>query len=425
MLIIFLGTLLVSLALGLPVAFSLILTGAVMMARIGLFNSQVIAQQMLSGLNSFSLLAIPFFVLSGEAMNKGGISEAIVDAVLAVFGHIRGALGYVAIFSSIIFAGLSGSAIADTAALGGVLIPMMQKDGYDKGRSTGLVVCSAIIANIIPPSIGFILYGVISGTSITSLFIGGLIPGIIIGLSLTIVWYFVAKHDKLVSHATRLSKKEAAGKVSHSIPALVLPVFILVGLRFGVFTPTEAGSIAAVYALIVGLFVYRKIKFKDIPGILRSATKTTAQCMLIVAGALVVSWVIIACKLSASIVESFSFLVAHPKLFVLVCQIIFLIFGMVMDLGPIVMIMVPVLLPLVKAAGIDTTYFGILMIINLTFGLVTPPVGNVLYVGTGISGASIGETIRGAAPFMITEIILIVLFTFIPSLILTPLGWLT
>lgn len=425
MLAIFLGTLLVSLAFGLPVAFSLILTGAIMMMKIGLFNTSVIAQQMLSGLNSFSLLAIPFFVLSGEAMNKGGISEAIVDAVLALFGHIRGALGYVAIFSSIIFAGLSGSAIADTAALGGVLIPMMEKDGYEKGRSTGLVICSAIIANIIPPSIGFILYGVISGSSITNLFIGGLIPGVIIGLALTVVWYFVAKKDHLVPHAQRLTKKEAAKKVSYSIPALVLPIFIIFGLRLGVFTPTEAGSIAAVYALVVGLFVYKKIRFRDVPEILRNATKTTAQCMLIVAGALVVSWVIIACKLSATIVDSFSFLVAHPKLFVLVCQLIFLMFGMVMDLGPIVMIMVPVLLPLVKAAGIDVTYFGILMIINLTFGLVTPPVGNVLYVGTGISGATIGDTIRGAAPFMIAEIILIILFTFIPSLILVPLGWLT
>ncbi len=424
MLIWFFVTLFVPVLIGVPIAFSLVFSGVSLMELIDLFSTQIVSVRLLTGVNSFTLLAIPFFVLAGEAMNKGGISEAIVDAVLAFFGHVRGALGYVSIVASMIFAGLSGSAIADTAALGGVLIPMMLKDGYGKSRSTGLVVCAAIIANIIPPSIGFILYGVITGASISKLFIGGLIPGIIIGVALLITWYFVARHDKLPVHAEKMPIKQASGTIVKAIPALILPIFIVVGLRGGIFTPTEAGSVAAAYAIIVGMFVYKRIKLSDLKGLFLNATKQTAKVMMIVACALVVSWVITASNVSRDIVSGFGFLVDHPVLLVLVCQLIFLVFGMVMELSPILMIMMPVLMPLINAAGVDPVYFGIISIINLTFGMITPPVGNVLYVGMGISGTGVGETMKGAAPFMIVEIALILLFTFVPALIQVPLSFL-
>jgi len=408
--------------IGFPVSFALIFSGCCMMFTQGLFDPQIVAQQMIGGTNTFSLIAVPFFVLAGEAMNKGGISIRIVNAASALVGHIRGGLGYVAILSSIIFAGLSGSAIADTAALGGVLIPMMIADGYSKERSTGLVVCSAIIANIIPPSIGFILYGVASGTSITRLFMGGLIPGVIIGLSLMVVWFFVVRKDNLKPHSEKKTLKEMAKVMWDSILALILPIIIVVGLRMGFFTPTEAGSVAAAYALFVGIFVYKKIKFTDLFEIFCSTVRTTASVMMIVAGATVAAWAITACNLSRDIVSTFSGLNQHPVVFMLICQLIFLLFGMVMDLGPIVMIMVPVLMPLVKEFGIDPTYFGIVMIINLTFGLVTPPVGTVLYVGSGISKIGIADTVRGAWPFMLAEIVLIFLFSVFPQIILVPLN---
>ena len=236
------------------------------------------------------------------------------------------------------------------------------------------------------------------------------------------VWFFVAKHDNLKPHISDCSHSENMKIIVRAIPALILPIFIVVGLRGGVFTATEAGSIASAYAIIVGIFVYRKMRIRDLPGLFIDAAKTTAKVMMIVACALVVSWIITASNLSADLVSNFTFLVDHPMLLVLVCQLLLLLFGMVMDITPILMILMPVLAPLLNSAGVDMTYFGIVSIINLTFGLITPPVGNVLYVGMGISGAKMGETLKGAAPFMAVEVILILLFTFVPQLIITPLS---
>ena len=282
MIILFLITLFGALIIGLPVALSLLFSGASMMASQGLFSPPVIAQQVLSGLNGFTLLAMPFFILAGEAMNKGGISEAIVKAILSLVGHIRGALGYVVIFSCMIFAGLSGSAAADTACMGGVLLPMMLKDNYNRGRATGLLVCSAIMANIIPPSIGFILFGIMSGASITRMFMGGIIPGLIFAFSLMVTWFFVARKDKLKPYGERVPIKESSKVVFRALPALLLPILIIVGLRGGVFTPTEAGAIAAAYALIVGAFVFKKIKWKDLPKLFLTTVWTTAKITIII-----------------------------------------------------------------------------------------------------------------------------------------------
>lgn len=425
MLILFFVVLFFCLAIGVPVAFSLIVSGIILMMAAGLFTPDLIVQQFIGGINNFSLLAVPFFVLAGELMNQGGITRRIVDAVSIVVGRMRGGLGHVSILSSIIFAGLSGSALADTAALGGVLIPMMEEKGYKKGRATGIVVCSAIIANIIPPSIGFILFGVVTGTSITDLFMGGIIPGALIGLSLMIVWHFVAKKDGLEPSKEHMPAKARNKLLLNAIPALILPIFIVVGLRGGIFTPTEAGTIACAYALVVGIFFYRKIKTKNLPQLLLNTVDTTAKVMVIVGGALTVSWVITATNLSSEIVNSFAFLVAHPVLLVLVCQLIFILFGMVLDIAPIIMILVPVMMPLVEAANVDPVYFGVLSIITMTFGLVTPPVGTVLYVGSGIAKISIVETVKGAVPFMLTEIAIIILFSLVPQFIEWPLALLT
>ena len=422
MLILFFVSLFLPLLVGVPVAFSLIISAIVLMSSKDLFTSQLVVQQFIGGINSFSLLAVPFFMLAGELMNKGGITRKIVDVVYLWVGRFRGGLGYVSILASMIFAGLSGSALADTAALGGVLIPMMSERGYSKSRSTGIVISSGIIANIIPPSIGFILFGVVSGASISRMFMGGLVPGIFLGLALMVTWFFTARKDGLKSEPCTIPGPEKRQIILRAIPALLLPLFIIVGLRGGIFTPTEAGAIACAYALVVGLFVYKGLKVSDLPGILLDTVRSTGKVLFIVGGSLTVSWIITASNLSKDLISSFHGLVAHPILLVLCCQLLFILFGMVLDIVPIIMILVPVMLPLVKAAEVNLEYFGILSIITMTFGLITPPVGTVLYVGSGISKISIAEAVKGAMPFMAAEVVVIVLLSLFPQLITVPLS---
>lgn len=422
MLILFFVSLFLPLLVGVPVAFSLIISAIVLMSSKDLFTSQLVVQQFIGGINSFSLLAVPFFMLAGELMNKGGITRKIVDVVYLWVGRFRGGLGYVSILASMIFAGLSGSALADTAALGGVLIPMMSERGYSKSRSTGIVISSGIIANIIPPSIGFILFGVVSGASISRMFMGGLVPGIFLGLALMVTWFFTARKDGLKSEPCTIPGPEKRQIILRAIPALLLPLFIIVGLRGGIFTPTEAGAIACAYALVVGLFVYKGLKVSDLPGILLDTVRSTGKVLFIVGGSLTVSWIITASNLSKDLISSFHGLVAHPILLVLCCQLLFILFGMVLDIVPIIMILVPVMLPLVKAAEVNLEYFGILSIITMTFGLITPPVGTVLYVGSGISKISIAEAVKGALPFMAAEVVVIVLLSLFPQIITVPLS---
>ena len=422
MLILFFVSLFLPLLVGVPVAFSLIISAIVLMSSKDLFTSQLVVQQFIGGINSFSLLAVPFFMLAGELMNKGGITRKIVDVVYLWVGRFRGGLGYVSILASMIFAGLSVSALADTAALGGVLIPMMSERGYSKSRSTGIVISSGIIANIIPPSIGFILFGVVSGASISRMFMGGLVPGIFLGLALMVTWFFTARKDGLKSEPCTIPGPEKRQIILRAIPALLLPLFIIVGLRGGIFTPTEAGAIACAYALVVGLFVYKGLKVSDLPGILLDTVRSTGKVLFIVGGSLTVSWIITASNLSKDLISSFHGLVAHPILLVLCCQLLFILFGLVLDIVPIIMILVPVMLPLVKAAEVNLEYFGILSIITMTFGLITPPVGTVLYVGSGISKISIAEAVKGAMPFMAAEVVVIVLLSLFPQIITVPLS---
>ena len=422
MLILFFVSLFLPLLVGVPVAISLIISAIVLMSSKDLFTSQLVVQQFIGGINSFSLLAVPFFMLAGELMNKGGITRKIVDVVYLWVGRFRGGLGYVSILASMIFAGLSGSALADTAALGGVLIPMMSERGYSKSRSTGIVISSGIIANIIPPSIGFILFGVVSGASISRMFMGGLVPGIFLGLALMVTWFFTARKDGLKSEPCTIPGPEKRQIILRAIPALLLPLFIIVGLRGGIFTPTEAGAIACAYALVVGLFVYKGLKVSDLPGILLDTVRSTGKVLFIVGGSLTVSWIITASNLSKDLISSFHGLVAHPILLVLCCQLLFILFGMVLDIVPIIMILVPVMLPLVKAAEVNLEYFGILSIITMTFGLITPPVATVLYVGSGISKISIAEAVKGAMPFMAAEVVVIVLLSLFPQIITVPLS---
>lgn len=420
--VIFLSVLLGAIILGIPVAFALLVCGVALMLHLDLFDSQILAQQIVSGADSFSLMAIPFFILAGELMNEGGLSKRIIDLPMKLVGHKRGGLGFVAILAAMIMASLSGSAVADTAAVAAMLLPMMKTTGYPEARSAGLIGTAGIIAPIIPPSIPFIVFGVASGVSITKLFLAGIFPGIFMGLCLGLLWWWQAKHLNLMTFS-KATKQELCTSFKNSVWALLLPVIIIGGFRTGIFTPTEAGAVAAFYALIVSLFVYRELKIKDLYKVILAAAKTTAVVMFLVAAANVTGWLITVAELPTMLTELLEPLIETPTTLLLVIMLAVFIVGMVMDLTPTVLILTPVLMPLVQEAGIDPVYFGVLFILNTSIGLITPPVGNVLNVITGVSRLPFDKAARGIMPYLIMMILLLLLFVFFPSLVLVPLGW--
>ncbi|WP_408009292.1 TRAP transporter large permease [Pseudalkalibacillus sp. A8] len=420
---VFLGSLFGALALGVPIAFSLLLSGIALMILLGMFDSQIIAQNLINGANNFALMAIPFFILAGELMNAGGISKRVVSFAMSLVGHIRGGLGYVAILASVLFAGLSGSAVADTAALGAILIPMMLSKGYDKAKSTGLIASAGIIAPVIPPSIPMIIFGVVSGVSITRLFMGGIVPGIMMALGLVIVWTLISRRDK-TELPPRKSLKEVWQLTKQTSWALLLPIIIIGGIRGGIFTPTEASVVAVFYAIFVGFFVYRELKIADLYEVLVTSAKTTSVVMFVAAAAMVSAWLITVAQVPADMAAMLGPLIEKPMLLMLVITVLILAIGLVMDLTPAILIFTPVLIPVIKLAGIDPVYFGIVMVINLCIGLITPPVGTVLYVGCGISKISIAELAKGIWPFLLVHVIVLFLLILFPSLVMVPLEWL-
>lgn len=420
---VFLGSLLGAMALGIPIAFSLLVSGMVLMYSMDIFDSQIMAQNLIDGADNFPLLAIPFFILAGELMNAGGISKRIIDFAMALVGHIKGGLGYVAIIGSVMFAGLSGSAVADTAALGAILIPMMVAAGYNKNRSAGLIAAGGIIAPTIPPSIPMIIFGVTSGVSITKLFMAGIVPGLMLGVGLSLAWFLIVRKDNYKVFP-RKSGKEIMKASVQAIWALILPVIIIAGLRGGAFTPTEAAVVAAFYALFVGLVVYRELKLKDLYHVLVAAGKTTSVVMFLAAAALVSSWLITVANIPNELTGMLGPLMDNQLLLLMFINIVVFLVGTAMDLTPTILILTPVLMPIVVAAGIDPVLFGILFVLNCSIGLITPPVGTVLNVAAGVGKLSMEDIVKGVWPFLLVEVVVLILLTLFPQLVLVPLGWL-
>lgn len=420
-LIVFAGALFGAIIIGMPIAFALIMTGMALMFYMGLFNSQLIAENIVSGTNNFSLMAIPFFILAGELMNAGGITRRIIDLGMAMLGHKKGGMGYVTIIAAILFASLSGSAVADTVALGSILIPLMVKAGYDHNRSCGLIASSGIIAPILPPSIPLILFGVTSGVSISKLFIAGLAPGIMMGVMLTFVWWYINRNEdlKLLEKASSQTRLLA---LKNALWALVLPVIIVVGLRFGVFTPTEAGAVAAFYALFVGTVVYRELTPKRLYRVLVSCATLTSIIMFLVAASSIAAWMITMADIPGAVSDLLQQWQDSPTTLMIIINILVLLIGMAMDLAPVILILTPVLMPVITSAGIDPVYFGIVFVLNLSIGLLTPPVGTVLAAISSVGNTTMGAVTRGIAPFLIAQLVLLIALILFPSLVLVPLN---
>ena len=419
---IFLGALLGAMALGIPIAYALLATGVALMWHLDLFDAQILAQNVINGSDSFPLLAVPFFMLAGEIMNVGGLSQRIVNFALALVGHIKGGLGYVAILAAILLSALSGSAVADAAALTALLLPMMVKAGHDKARSGGLIAAAGVIGPVIPPSIGFVIFGVAANVSISKLFLAGIFPGILIGASLWITWMILVRKEQIVP-PPRKSRAEILTALRQATWALMLPVIILVGLRFGVFTPTEAAVVAAVYAFFVAAVIYRELKPAQLFAVFVTAAKTTSVIMFLVAAAMVSAWLITVADLPSKVIVLLEPFMGNPTLLLVAIMVLCMVVGTAMDMTPTILILTPVLMSVVKAAGIDPVYFGVLFIINNSIGLITPPVGTVLNVVAGVGRMKMDEVTRGVLPFMLAEFIVMFLMVLFPSLVMVPAKW--
>ena len=423
-LFIFLGTLFFFLAFGIPICLVLVLCAMVLMWHSGMWDAMIIPGSMLDGANNYPLMAIPFFVFAGEIMAAGGLSKRVVQLAQLMIGRVRGGLGYAAVVASIIFAGLMGSSVGEAAALGGLLLPMRKEGGYKPGRPGAVIASGAILGPIIPPSTNFILLGAtISGLSITKLFMIGLVPGILIGLALMVVWFFVVRKDGYNETIT-FTREEKWKILIDSTPAFLMPVLLLGGIRFGVFTPTEGGAFAAIYAIVVCVLYYRELSFRELLRVSARAATTTSVVMLIVATATAVGWFITIAQIPNQMTALFSPLIDSPVLLLLCINVFLFLIGMVMDLTPNILIFAPVFYPLITQAGIDPYYFGLLFILNLGIGVITPPVGTVLYVVCGIGNIKITQLIRNLVPFILVEVVMLFLLLFFPKLSLIPLDWL-
>ena len=421
---VFLGSLLGAMAIGMPIAFALIVCGIAMMYHLNMMDAQIIAQNLINGADSFPLMAVPFFMLAGEIMNSGGLSKRIVTVALTLVGHVRGGLGYVVILASCILAALSGSAVADAAALTALLYPMMVKAGHDPNKSAGLIASGGIIAPVIPPSIGFIIFGVAANVSISKLFLAGIVPGVMLAVGLAMAWWLEARKDDAVP-TPRASRKDVIHALVDGVWALILPAIIIFGLKFGIFTPTEAAVVCAVYALFVAMFIYRELKWSDLYRVFADAAETTAIVMFLVAAALVSAWLITVAELPAEAAALLEPLMDNPTVLLLAMMALVVVVGTALDMTPTILILTPVLMPIVKQAGIDPIYFGVLFIINNAIGLITPPVGTVLNVVAGVSKIKMDNIIKGVWPFMVAQLIVLLLLVMFPVLVTGPARWLS
>lgn len=404
--------------LGVPIFISMGLASAVYCAVFWDSASfTTIAAEMVEFLNNFSFLAVPFFFLAGDLMNAGGITRRLVEFSTAAVGHIRGGLSHVNIIASMIFSGVSGSAVADTSAIGSVLIPAMKKEGYPGAYAAAVTAASSTIGPVVPPSIPLVLYGLLTEESIGRLFLAGAIPGVLMGLYLIAASYIISKRRGYPARP-RASISQVLKSAFDAAAALMMPLIIIVGIVSGLVTPTEAGVLAVAYALVIGLFVYRELKFKDLLGYFSRSVISSAYVMAIIAGAGIFSYLVADMRAGEMLAEFFTSISQSRWVILCIINIFFLIWGCILEPMTALLVVVPMIMPLVKTVGIDPIHFGVVIVLNLMIALVTPPVGVVLYLSTAISGERFQDVVRETPAFLIALLLALICVTFIPDLCL-------
>ncbi len=419
------GFLIAAIMIGVPIAFALLFSGAASAYLIGgsATDPQIIASQLLRGSDSISMMALPFFILTGELMNRGGITQRLIALANVSVGRVRGGLGYVTILVTLLFGALVGSAVASTAALGAILIPMMVNSGYDRGKAAGLVAGTNIVTPIMPPSVPLIVFGATAGVSITQLFLGSIVPAIYLTILMAVTWFFVSRKDGIRSDVEWPGWKGFFKLLGGGFWAIMLPVIILVGLRSGIFTATEAGVIAAVYAFFIGGVIYRELNLSIIIRALVSSAKMSAVVMFLAATAQVAGYFMTISGLPNVVREIMEPFVERPKLLVLVLMIFIFILGFILDVIPTILILTPLMVPVLQAAGVDLVYFGIVFTLANVLGLITPPVGPSLNVASAVGGVKIEEVTKTVLPYLLSQSVLVLLLVAFPELITVPLGW--
>jgi TRAP-type transport system large permease protein len=420
MLSFFLPLFLVFLMLGLPVVFGLLAAPALLLWLNGQERDIVLLyRNVYEGMNSFPLMAIPFFMLAGELMNRGGISARIVGFAQAMVGHFRGGLAQVNVVDSMLFAGISGSAVADVSALGSIIIPQMEKKGYPKPFAAAITAASAIIGPIIPPSGIMIIYAYVMGESVAALFLAGIVPGILIGVALMITIKLMADRYKLPDALPRASWGEAGRAAGAAFWPLMTPVLLMGGILSGVFTPTEAACVAVGYSFVISIFILKTLTWRDIPGVLTRAGITSSVVMLLVGAAMAFKTVAALAHTPELLASTLLGITENPLLLLLLVNLLLFIVGMFLDAGPAIIILGPILGPIFASLGVDPVHFAIVMVVNLTVGLLTPPMGLVLFATSAVSGLRVETIARAVMPFLAVEFLVILLITFVPAIPLT------
>ncbi|MGE4585267.1 MAG: TRAP transporter large permease [Sphaerochaeta sp.] len=407
-----------AMVIGIPIAFVLGVSSLYYFLFLGNIPLSMIGQKMYSGIDNYVLLAIPFFILAGELMNRSKITDALINFSGMLVGRIPGALAQINIVASVFFAGITGSGVADTAALGSILIPAMEKEGYTPAYAAAVTVASSVIGPIIPPSVVMVIYSMATGESVGALFAAGYLPGILVAFSLMVLSYYYAKKHNHPRRTSRIPMKEALFTLKESIIGLMCPVILVVGIFSGIFTPTEAAVIACLYAIIAGLFLLRTMTLKEVFDSFVSAAVSSSITLLVIALANLFGQVLALEKIPSLIANFMLSLTTNKFIFLLMVNVFLLFMGMVMDPGASVLILAPIFLPIALSLGIQPLHFAIVMLVNLNFGLITPPVGTCLYVAAPIAKLSIEKLSKAVLPFLSVELIALLLLTYLPELTL-------
>jgi tripartite ATP-independent transporter DctM subunit len=417
-LLLFIAFFLFMLLVGMPIAVALALTGVGMAVSTGNFRPVMLGHVMLQGVDSFSLLAVPFFMLAGGLMEEGGISRRLMDFAFALVGRMKGGLAQVAIVLSVLFAGLSGSAVADTAAVGSLLIPSMKEKGYRHGFCAALVAAGGALGPVIPPSIAMIVYAVAANASVEKLFIGGIVPGLAFGLLLMIYSHFEAVRHNYPRETGNFSVSGFFKALRDGFLALLLPVVILGGIRFGLFTATESSAVAVVYALFLGKFVYGELKWSRLPAIFAGAARGTSAVMIIIAVASFLSWVLTSLQIPQNLTRELLAFSENPTVVLLLINAFVLLLGCFIDAVSIIVLITPVAIPIIHSLAIDPVYFGLLLVLNVCIGALTPPVGTCLFVASGVGGVPLSETAKSVLPIVLIATAGLVVLILFPGILM-------